>query len=194
MGTNQDYKNRALASLDGKWNNAVIATLIVFVISVAGGFFDDTISGVWSLLCLPLEWGFGVYFLNLIRHEDIAYNRLFDGYQDFVRIFLTLLLMAIFIIIGTCLLIVPGIIIALMVSQTYYIMKDDTQIAYLDAMKKSADMMKGHKMEFFWLALSFIGWAILVCLTFGLGFLLFMPYWNATTAHYYEDLKAEQNG
>ena len=194
MGTNQDYKNRALASLDGKWNNAVVATLIAVAITMAGGFFGDTISGVWSLLCLPLEWGFGVYFLNLIRHEDIAYNRLFDGYQDFVRIFLTLLLMAIFIIIGTCLLIVPGIIIALMVSQTYYIMKDDTQIAYLDAMKKSADMMKGHKMEFFWLALSFIGWAILACLTFGLGFLLFMPYWNATTAHYYEDLKAEWHG
>ena len=194
MGTNQDYKNRALASLDGKWNNAVVATLIVFAITIAGGFFGDTISGVWSLLCLPLEWGFGVYFLNLIRHEDIAYNRLFDGYQDFVRIFLTLLLMGIFIIIGTCLLIVPGIIIALMVSQTYYIMKDDTQIAYLDAMKKSADMMKGHKMEYFWLALSFIGWAILACLTFGLGFLLLIPYWNATIAHYYEDLKAEWHG
>ena len=194
MGTNQDYKNRALASLDGKWNNAVIATLIVFAISMAGGFFGDTISGIWSLLCLPLEWSFGVYFLNLIRHEDISYNRLFDGYQDFIRIFLTLLLVAISIIIGTCLFIVPGVIIALMVSQTYYIMKDDTQIAYLDAMKKSADMMKGHKMEFFWLALSFIGWAILACLTFGLGFLLFIPYWSATTAHYYEDLKAEQNG
>lgn len=73
-------------------------------------------------------------------------------------------------------------------------MKDDTQIAYLDAMKKSADMMKGHKMEFFWLVLSFIGWAILACLTFGLGFLLLAPYWNATTAHYYEDLKAEWHG
>ena len=52
-------------------------------------------------------------------------------------------------------------------------------------------MMKGHKMELFWLILSFIGWLILSVLTFGFGFIFFLPYFYSTLAHYYEDLKAE---
>ena len=58
-------------------------------------------------------------------------------------------------------------------------------------MKKSAEMMKGHKMELFWLMLSFIGWAILSILTFGFGFIFLLPYMYSTLSHYYEDLKAE---
>ena len=31
MGINQNYKNRALASLEGKWGSAAIATLIIAI-------------------------------------------------------------------------------------------------------------------------------------------------------------------
>ena len=93
--------------------------------------------------------------------------------------------------IGCLLLIVPGIILALMFSQTEYILKDDKQISATDAMKKSVEMMKGHKAELFWLLLSFIGWFILCCLTLGFGFIFLIPYFNSALAHYYEDLKAE---
>jgi len=129
------------------------------------------------------------YFLNLIRNEDIAYERLFDGYKDFIRIFLAGFLVCVCVAIGFILLIFPGIIFLMMFSQTEYILKDDKEISAADAMKKSAEMMKGHKMEFFWLMLSFIGWAILSCLTFGFGFLFLQPYMETTLAHYYEDLK-----
>ena len=200
MGKNQDYKNRALASLEGKWSNGIIATLIVLLIGGCVGqgatmFFDITtsygISGIWYLICLPLSWGGIVYFLNLIRNEDIAYERLFDGYKDFVRIFLALFLTSICIAIGLILLIIPGIIISMMLSQTSFILKDDKEISAADAMKKSAEMMKGHKMELFWLYLSFIGWGILCILTFGFGFIFLFPYMYTTLAHYYEDIKAE---
>ena len=79
-----------------------------------------------------------------------------------------------------------------MFSQTEYILKDDKQINAADAMKKSAEMMKGHKMELFWLMLSFIGWAILCIITLGFGFIFLLPYFHSTMAHYYEDIKAEQ--
>ena len=70
-------------------------------------------------------------------------------------------------------------------------MKDDKQISAADAMKKSVQMMKGHKMELFWLLLSFIGWGILCILTLGFGFIFLLPYMYSTMAHYYEDLKAQ---
>lgn len=195
MGTNQDYKNRALASLDGKWTDAAVVTLIVCAISMCLNIFgSEMMSSLWWLFCLPLDWGLVVFFLSLARREHTTYNNLFDGYKDLVRILVTKLLVTLCVCLGFALLIVPGVILALMLSQTDFIMKDDKQIGYLDAMQKSIDMMKGHKMEYFWLILSFIGWAILACLTAGLGFLLFIPYWNTTAAHFYEDLKAEQNG
>ena len=203
MGINQTYKNRALASLEGKWGNAAIATLIVAIIS--GGistvitlpFGNNSttgmgINGIWSLLCLPLEWGFAVYFLNLIRKEDIRYERLFDGYKDFIRTFLLEFFYCIAIVIGLFLLIVPGIIVAIGLSMAPYILKDDPQISAMDALMKSWKMTNGHKMKLFWLGLSFIGWIILGLITFGIGFFLIAPYIETTFAHYYEDLKKEQ--
>ena len=102
MESNQTYKNRALASLEGKWGTAAILSLIYFALSEGISFVvttpmgDGAISystqGFWELVCLPLGWGFTVYFLNLIRNSDIKYERLFDGYKDFVRVFLAMFL------------------------------------------------------------------------------------------------------
>ena len=198
MEKNQVYKNRALASLEGKWTNGVVASIIVLLISGGvGTVFDiSIINGIgtaWSIILLPLMWGFAVYFLNLIRNEDIRYARLFDGFKDYVRIFVALFLVALCAFVGALILFIPGIIVALMFSQTSFIMKDDKEISAVDAMKKSRAMMDGHKMELFWLSLSFIGWIILCFLTLGIGFIFLFPYTYSTYAHYYEDLKAESN-
>ena len=201
MGTNQDYKNRALASLEGNWGTGILATLIMGLI--AGGissvatlpFGNDFaigmgFNGVWGLLCLPLEWGYTVYFLNLIRQEDIRYERLFEGYQDFIRTFLMEFLYVIAVMIGCCLFIIPGLIVGIGLCMAPYILKDDPQISAMDALTKSWQITKGHKMRLFWLGLSFIGWVILSLMTLGIGFFLLSPYWEATFAHYYEDIKA----
>ncbi|MBR1389744.1 MAG: DUF975 family protein [Prevotella sp.] len=200
MGTNQDYKNRALASLEGNWGTAAIATLIVAII--AGGistvitlpFGNNSAAGmgtngIWSLLCLPLEWGLTVFFLNLIRKEDISYERLFDGYKDFVRTFLLEFLYMVAVCIGCFLFIVPGIILAVGLLMAPYILKDNKEISAMDALKKSWEMTNGHKMRLFWLGLSFIGWIILALMTFGIGFLFLGPYMDTAFAHYYEDIK-----
>lgn len=201
MGNNQTYKNRALRSLEGKWVEGIITTIFYLLIAACVGsilsipFDPQTGMGVqiiWALLSLPLGWAFTVYFLNLIRNQDISYGRLFDGYKDFVRIFLACFLVGLCEAIGLILFIVPGIILMLKFSQTNYILKDDPQVSAIDAMKRSSEMMDGHKMELFILYLSFLGWIILATLTCGLGFLFLYPYMNSTLAHFYEDLKAER--
>ena len=203
MGTNQDYKNRALASLEGNWGKGAIATLIYLIITMG---IDWTItlpmgdnlamsystSGIWTLICLPLNWGFCVYFLRLIRNDELSYWHLFDGYKDFLRIFLAEFLVTIAILIGFCLLIVPGIILTAGLLMTDFILKDDPEISALDAIMKSWKMTNGHKAELIYLFLSFLGWIILAALTLGIGFLLLYPYMQSTLAHVYEDLKAEK--
>lgn len=49
-------------------------------------------------------------------------------------------------------------------------------------------------MKLFLLDLSFIGWALLTILTFGIGVLFLEPYVSASRAAFYEDLKAELSG
>ena len=194
-----NYKDSALESLKGKWDKGVIATLIYLLIAgLPSGVLNVAVKNagtLWSLLVIPLAWGLTVYFLSIARREeDLSYERLFDGYRDFVRIFLTTFLSGIYIILWSLLLIVPGIIKYYSYSMVSYILKDDPTLKNNAAIEKSMKMMEGHKMQLFLLDLSFLGWVLLSCLTLGLGFLLLIPYLQTTRAHFYEDLKAETEG
>ena len=203
MGTSQDYKNRALASLEGRWGTAAIATLIFLILSMGISWTVTTpmgdnlvmsysTQGIWALLCMPLGWGFVVYFLNLIRNDNTDYERLFDGYKDFIRIFLAEFLTNLAMGIGMMLLIIPGIIIGSGLVMTGFILKDDKEISAFDAMKKSWEITNGHKGALVLLFLSFLGWIILSIFTLGIGMLFLYPYMQTALAHCYEDLKAEK--
>jgi len=203
MGTNQDYKNRALASLEGNWGKTAIATLIFLILSMGISWTVTTpmgdnlvmsysTQGFLTLLCLPLGWGFVVYFLNLIRNDNTDYERLFDGYKDFIRIFLAEFLVNLATGIGMILLIIPGLIIGSGLVMTGFILKDDKEISAVDAMKKSWEMTDGHKGALVLLFLSFLGWIILSIFTLGIGMLFLYPYMQTALAHCYEDLKAEK--
>jgi uncharacterized membrane protein len=52
-------------------------------------------------------------------------------------------------------------------------------------------MMRGHKAEYFWLMLSFAGWFILSCFTFGLGFFFLSSYTTMASAIFYRRLKGD---
>jgi uncharacterized membrane protein len=67
-------------------------------------------------------------------------------------------------------------------------MHDEPQISAVDAMKKSWEIMKGHKGDYFIFNLSFIGWAFLCILTVGIGFLFLIPYINASNAKFYDEI------
>ena len=54
-------------------------------------------------------------------------------------------------------------------------------------------MMKGHKGKLFLLDLSYIGWLILSCFTFGILLLWVQPKMEAAHAHFYQDLLAERS-
>src|SRR5574344_1146669 len=194
MKKNGEYKDLALKSLSGKWGFAVIVTLIYMAIGDAPSvginlIYSTQLGGLWTIVILPLIWGFFVVWLGLARGEKVDYGTMFDGFKDYIRIFLTTLLTVIYTVLWTLLLIVPGVIKSYSYSLTSYILKDNPDLKYDGAINESMRMMQGHKMEMFLLDLSFIGWYILCILTFGIGFLFLIPYWYTARAHFYEDLK-----
>ena len=87
---------------------------------------------------------------------------------------------------------IAGIIWAIPKSYLYklalYIINDNPDMFAKDAVEKSAEIMNGHRWEFFWLQLTFIGWAFLACLTFGIGMLWLIPYIQVSTVAFYDNL------
>ena len=99
--------------------------------------------------------------------------------------------MSLFVSLWTLLLVIPGFVKACAYSQTMYILAEDPSIGPMAAIKQSQEMMKGHKMEYFKLCLSFIGWSILASFTLGILFIWLLPYANTTFANFYRSLKGE---
>ncbi|MBQ1816013.1 MAG: DUF975 family protein [Bacteroidaceae bacterium] len=207
MLTNSEIRKQARAVLEGNWGKGVIATLIYFVItsalsagvSIPLGYnlwLSNGSSLLMTILCLPLSWGFVVFFLHLARGLEKGYEALFDGYKCFIKVFLLMFLKALYIFLWSLLLIIPGIMKALAYDMAEFIMADNPDIDAQDAIHRSRVMMDGHKMKLFLMYLSFIGWGLLCLLTLGLGFLLLVPYIQTSLAVFYQDLKknAEDNG
>jgi uncharacterized membrane protein len=179
-----EMKDMALAKLENKWGNAALVVLIAMIITGATNF----IPGASLIIGGPISLGMAIYFLRISRDESVEINNLFDGFKQFGNALGAYLLMLLIIILGFILLIVPGIIAALALSQTFNIMHDEPNLGPIEAMKKSHEMMKGHRGDYFLLNLSFIGWALLCILTIGIGFLFLAPYASVTNAIFYNNL------
>lgn len=198
MKTINEYKDMALQSLEGNWTRAAVASLITFaLLDIFGSspslFLDPVPSlvgqGVIVFLLLPLAWGYAVFFLRLIHHENIDYGRLFDGFSDYFRIFVAELLKGVYVLLWSLLLIIPGIIKTYSYAMTEFILKDNPEMSGEQAICESMRLMQGHKTQLFLLDLSMIGWLILSLLTLGIGLLFLYPYYYTAHAHFYEDLK-----
>ena len=85
---------------------------------------------------------------------------------------------------------VKGLLYAL----TYYIAYDNPEMSAKDAVQRSEDLMKGNRGKLFVLQLSFIGWAILAAISFGIGMLWLLPYMMITLVCFYEALAGGNNG
>lgn len=189
---NSELRAVSRTTLSGNWMMAALATLVYLLI--AGGVSSIPVSGsvLAIIITYPLAYGFAILFLDLFREgKPIDIGKLFDGFKDFGRVWGTLILVAIYTILWTCLLIIPGIVKSYSYALTPFILKDEPELKYNAAIEKSMRMMDGYKMKLFLLDLSFIGWMILSILTLGIGLLFLQPYMNTARAAFYEDLKAE---
>ena len=189
---NSELRAVSRTTLSGNWMMAALATLVYLLI--AGGVSSIPVAGsvLAIIITYPLAYGFAILFLDLFREgKPIDIGKLFDGFKDFGRVWVTLILVAIYTILWTCLLIIPGIVKSYSYALTPFILKDEPELRYNAAIEKSMRMMNGYKMKLFLLDLSFIGWMILSVLTLGIGLLFLQPYMNTARAAFYEDLKAE---
>ena len=195
-----ELKNRSKESLKGKYGEAIKLLLITFAISFATGFvigflnldedIAELISSIVSLAVAGLL-GFGTvsFFLKISRNETVTYKELFSKTNMCFSYLAISLLVGLFTALWSLLLIIPGIIAAINYSLVYFVKLDNPELGALEVLRKSKEMMNGHKWDFFVLILSFLGWAILGIFTLGILYLWLVPYMQVTYANFYNSLK-----
>jgi len=144
------------------------------------------------LLAGPLQLGMCFFFLNLVRGEEARFELLFEGFKTLLTILFSYAIITVLTLLGLVLLIVPGIIVVLGFSMTYYIIADDPKISFQAALEQSWKLTDGNKMELLELNLRFIPWYILGLLFFIVGVFVVIPWHNSTLALYYDDLLKRQ--
>jgi uncharacterized membrane protein len=189
-----EIRQEARVQLQGLWTNLVPVWFIYFLIMFGataifrgGTEFFGTVT-IW-ILGGPLMMGITRLFLKIYHKEPFEFGQMFDGFKEWGRTLAAYLLILLFTFLWLLLLIVPGIIAGLSYSMTFFIMAEDPEITASDAIRKSKEMMMGHKMELFLLGLSFFGWMILAAIPFGLGFLWLESYMMASFTIFYHKIK-----
>ena len=133
------------------------------------------------------------YLINFVRNGKVESNDMINCIKEkWLQIVITELLMGIIIGIASILLVIPGIIAALGLSMATYLVVD-TELSGVDSLKKSLEIMKGYKLDYFVFDLSFIGWALLTPFTLGLLLIWLAPYMSVADTIYYDKLKEKHN-
>ena len=195
MITNYKIRERAREILGGKQlfkESWLYPVLIVLIVTAINGAISATYVGPLIVAGL-LSVASARYFTNRVRGiiEPRNIESSIDGVKNnFLGSMLTGILYTLFVTLGTIVFFIPGIIFSFSFSMAFYIINDHPEMTAMQALRESNRLMKGHKMQYFLLSLSFFGWHLLGALCLGIGSLWSSAYASTANAIFYEELLA----
>ncbi len=191
MTNNSQLMSDARDSLNGKWPLAIGTFLILLLITMGTSLIPYAGQIISLLISGPLAVGGAFFALNIVRDQQAETDDLFFSFNNNLgNSILAYLLVFVFVFIGFILLIIPGIIVGLALSQTWFILADNPSMDSYSAVIKSKDMMNGFKWQYFKIGLRLFVLGLLCLLTLGIGFLWLIPYQYVVYAKFYEEVKA----
>ena len=208
----KEIKEAAKAKIRGnKWNIWWPYLVIMVITSAISGIFGPkidltnvediqnlqipassyTVSTLTILIQGILMGGYLKYIIDFVRTGKFDHNVIVKAIKEKWLAFLIAgIICGLLTGLGIALCVIPGIIIALGYAMVNFIILD-TNLSGIEPLKKSREMMKGYKWDYFVFGLSFIGWSLLVLPTLGLIMIWLFPYMTVANAMYYEKLKAK---
>jgi len=164
---------------------------ILFVCVLLAGL----IMGVTVVGPIVLAPAFGVsmclIYLGMTKGKKPEVSDIFNGFKDglFGKAWWLNFITGFFIMLWSCLFMIPGIIKMYAYSMAPYILAENPTMTAREALNESKRITKGHKGELFVLQLSFFWWYLLCGITFGIAYIYVAPYISATTANFYNAIK-----
>lgn len=181
---------KSMAKEQIRGNIGVLFAITLLMELILLGLNCIPLVGFVALLLLGSAFSLAIYkiYLDLADGLIPRVGDMFSQVQYFWPAFKVNFLVGLFTYLWSLLFIIPGIIKACSYSQAMYILAENPDMGALDAINQSKEMMEGHKMEYFLLGLSFIGWILLSPFTLGLLYIWLIPYMQATFANFYRSL------
>lgn len=176
-------------------NNWMLGLLVLLLQSLIVSFASSLTVGLATIIITgPLMVGVSLWFLAVSREGSSSLETMFCGFSnDFAQNILIGFMTGLFTFLWSLLFVIPGIVKSYSYSMAYYIKCDHPEYNWKQCIDESRRIMNGHKWQLFCLDLSFIGWILLACLTFGIGTILLLwisPYMTAARTSFYNNLVA----
>ena len=179
-------KRRALDTLKHRWGEAIVVSLLYSIILAA----LSSVIGVGGLLFGSiLLIGYYTILIEASINKKFNIEKIISGLNGdtlSTRIVLSVI-KNIYIFLWSLLFIIPGIVKSYAYILAEFIAMENPEMSASDCLRKSQELMDGHKKELFVLDLSFIGWHILCMFSFGIGYLFLAPYIAQTRIHYIDE-------
>ena len=148
---------------------------------------------IFFLLGSVVSLGYSRFNLDLVdRQKEPQINTLFDYFKHWKTAAVAKLLQFVYIFAWALLFIIPGIVAAYSYAMTDFILAEHPEMTASEAIEQSKQMMQGNRFRLFCLDFSFIGWAFLASLTWGIGYLWLNPYQYAARAAFYRDVSGTE--
>ncbi len=196
--------------LSGQWGLAIGTTLAYGLIVGILGFIDSSFSGaltaIWIEQLTELDvqagflqvfWtgafslGYAAFMLNLVRRGNPDFEQIFSGFQRWGRATWTLVVYFVRILLWLLLLIIPGIIKMIAYSQMWYVLNDQPELTAGQALKRSEELMRGHKLDYLMFGLLLILLVLASALTLFIGLIWIAPWVAAAQARFYVEIREE---
>ena len=188
MAATSSYRNNKVEGMDelGRLDSGTVA-IIAGVAAIAVLFAVAVVLAFEILLVNPLMVGCDNFFLQNSRDSEANLSALERGFKpSYKSIVIAMFMKNLFIALWTLLLVVPGIVKGYQYRFVSYLLAENPEMDYREALETSKNLMNGHKWNAFVLDLSFIGWYLLAGLTLGILSVFYVnPYVHATNAELY---------
>lgn len=132
-----------------------------YVFTRPGAMLNSFLSILITLFTWVVVFGYTQYAMRLNRGETAGFSDLLSTFHLAGKIILLQLLTVLFVFLWSLLFVIPGIIAAYRYSQANYILLDHPELSPLECIRRSKEMMDGHKLDRFVLDWSFFGWYLL---------------------------------
>lgn len=167
----RDYRALARKNLKGKWKNAFFFMAVFLLLSalVCIPFLGIVLGLIFSPI---LFWGFQISFYDFVmKGQSFKLSKFFVGLKSFFKIWGFYFMIDLYIGLWSLLFVIPGIVKTFSYSMAPYILYENPDMGINEAIRRSRDLMQGHKGSLFCLVFSFIGWFLLPSLVLLLGIL-----------------------
>ena len=191
MRSNFELVSLAWEALRSQW---LLAIGICVLHSIIGSVVGSVGFGLGTLaLSGALSFGFNRTMVLIYRGHVPRVETYFDGFKHFLPTLFAFLLVSVIAFLGFILLVIPGIIAIVGLSQTFYILQDDPGMGAEAALQESWRLTwkNGHMWKVFGMGVLSLLIVLGGVLAFGVGLLVAVPLVSVMASGLYEELRLD---